>query len=86
MQALSDHHVYLEGSLLKPNMVTPGQVRLLLELQTKVREYITITEALTWMKALMTQVLEPPIRGLLRDCEIFANLWIAFVSSSTAKP
>ena len=34
MQALSDHHVYLEGSLLKPNMVTPGQVRLLLELQT----------------------------------------------------
>ena len=41
MQALSDHHVYLEGSLLKPNMVTPGQVRLLLELQTKVREYFT---------------------------------------------
>lgn len=24
-QALSDHHVYLEGTLLKPNMVTPGQ-------------------------------------------------------------
>merc|ERR1719150_1605786 len=24
-KALSDHHVYLEGSLLKPNMVTPGQ-------------------------------------------------------------
>ena len=23
-QALSDHHVYLEGTLLKPNMVTPG--------------------------------------------------------------
>lgn len=23
-KALSDHHVYLEGSLLKPNMVTPG--------------------------------------------------------------
>lgn len=21
---MSDHHVYLEGSLLKPNMVTPG--------------------------------------------------------------
>ena len=32
-QALSDHHVYLEGSLLKPNMVTPGQVTLLIELQ-----------------------------------------------------
>lgn len=25
LQALSDHHVYLEGTLLKPNMVTPGQ-------------------------------------------------------------
>lgn len=24
-QALADHHVYLEGTLLKPNMVTPGQ-------------------------------------------------------------
>lgn len=24
-KALADHHVYLEGSLLKPNMVTPGQ-------------------------------------------------------------
>jgi len=23
-KALSDHHVYLEGILLKPNMVTPG--------------------------------------------------------------
>lgn len=23
-KAMSDHHVYLEGSLLKPNMVTPG--------------------------------------------------------------
>ena len=23
-KALSDHHVYLEGTLLKPNMVTPG--------------------------------------------------------------
>ncbi|XP_060112794.1 fructose-bisphosphate aldolase A isoform X1 [Heteronotia binoei] len=23
-KALSDHHIYLEGSLLKPNMVTPG--------------------------------------------------------------
>lgn len=22
---MSDHHVYLEGTLLKPNMVTPGQ-------------------------------------------------------------
>lgn len=25
LQALADHHVYLEGTLLKPNMVTPGQ-------------------------------------------------------------
>jgi fructose-bisphosphate aldolase, class I len=25
MQALNDHHVFLEGTLLKPNMVTPGQ-------------------------------------------------------------
>ena len=24
-KALNDHHVYLEGTLLKPNMVTPGQ-------------------------------------------------------------
>lgn len=24
-KALSDHHVYLEGTLLKPNMVTAGQ-------------------------------------------------------------
>ncbi|XP_011139293.1 fructose-bisphosphate aldolase isoform X2 [Harpegnathos saltator] len=24
-KALADHHVYLEGTLLKPNMVTPGQ-------------------------------------------------------------
>jgi fructose-bisphosphate aldolase class I len=24
-KALSDHHVFLEGTLLKPNMVTPGQ-------------------------------------------------------------
>ena len=24
-KALSDHHIYLEGTLLKPNMVTPGQ-------------------------------------------------------------
>jgi fructose-bisphosphate aldolase class I len=24
-KALSDHHVYLEGTVLKPNMVTPGQ-------------------------------------------------------------
>ncbi|VEL17056.1 unnamed protein product, partial [Protopolystoma xenopodis] len=24
-KALSDHHVYLEGTLLKPNMVAPGQ-------------------------------------------------------------
>merc|ERR1711970_663414 len=24
-KALSDHHVYLEGTLLKPNMVTPGK-------------------------------------------------------------
>lgn len=24
-KALSDHNVYLEGTLLKPNMVTPGQ-------------------------------------------------------------
>uniref|UniRef100_A0A8C0DV85 Fructose-bisphosphate aldolase n=1 Tax=Balaenoptera musculus TaxID=9771 RepID=A0A8C0DV85_BALMU len=24
LKALSDHHVYLEGTLLKPNMVTPG--------------------------------------------------------------
>lgn len=24
-KALADHHVYLEGSLLKPNMVTPGE-------------------------------------------------------------
>ena len=24
-QALADHHVYLEGTLLKPNMVTAGQ-------------------------------------------------------------
>ena len=23
-KALNDHHVYLEGTLLKPNMVTPG--------------------------------------------------------------
>jgi fructose-bisphosphate aldolase class I len=23
-KALSDHHVYLEGTLLKPNMVSPG--------------------------------------------------------------
>lgn len=23
-KAMSDHHVYLEGTLLKPNMVTPG--------------------------------------------------------------
>ncbi|XP_015686689.1 fructose-bisphosphate aldolase C, partial [Protobothrops mucrosquamatus] len=23
-KALSDHHIYLEGTLLKPNMVTPG--------------------------------------------------------------
>lgn len=23
-KSLSDHHVYLEGTLLKPNMVTPG--------------------------------------------------------------
>uniref|UniRef100_A0A8B9R0D8 Fructose-bisphosphate aldolase n=1 Tax=Anas platyrhynchos TaxID=8839 RepID=A0A8B9R0D8_ANAPL len=26
-KALSDHHVYLEGTLLKPNMVTPGRAR-----------------------------------------------------------
>lgn len=25
-KALNDHHVYLEGTLLKPNMVTAGQV------------------------------------------------------------
>ena len=25
LQALADHHVYLEGTLLKPNMVTAGQ-------------------------------------------------------------
>lgn len=25
-KALSDHHVYLEGTLLKPNMVTSGQL------------------------------------------------------------
>lgn len=24
-QALADHNVFLEGTLLKPNMVTPGQ-------------------------------------------------------------
>lgn len=24
-KALADHHVFLEGTLLKPNMVTPGQ-------------------------------------------------------------
>ena len=24
-KALADHHVYLEGTLLKPNMVTAGQ-------------------------------------------------------------
>jgi fructose-bisphosphate aldolase class I len=24
-KALNDHHVYLEGTLLKPNMVTAGQ-------------------------------------------------------------
>ena len=24
-KALSDHHVYLEGTLLKPNIVTPGK-------------------------------------------------------------
>lgn len=24
-KALSDHHIFLEGTLLKPNMVTPGQ-------------------------------------------------------------
>jgi len=24
-KALHDHHIYLEGTLLKPNMVTPGQ-------------------------------------------------------------
>lgn len=24
-KALADHHIYLEGTLLKPNMVTPGQ-------------------------------------------------------------
>ncbi len=24
-KALNDHHVFLEGTLLKPNMVTPGQ-------------------------------------------------------------
>ena len=24
-KALNDHHVYLEGTLLKPNMFTPGQ-------------------------------------------------------------
>lgn len=23
-KSLSDHHIYLEGTLLKPNMVTPG--------------------------------------------------------------
>jgi fructose-bisphosphate aldolase class 1 len=27
-KALNDHHVFLEGTLLKPNMVTPGQVRI----------------------------------------------------------
>ncbi|KAL0197305.1 hypothetical protein M9458_005845, partial [Cirrhinus mrigala] len=27
-KALSDHHVYLEGTLLKPNMVTAGHSRL----------------------------------------------------------
>ncbi|GFR70272.1 fructose-bisphosphate aldolase [Elysia marginata] len=25
-KALADHHIYLEGTLLKPNMVTPGQL------------------------------------------------------------
>ena len=24
-KALADHHIFLEGTLLKPNMVTPGQ-------------------------------------------------------------
>ncbi len=24
-KALADHHVFLEGTLLKPNMVTPGK-------------------------------------------------------------
>lgn len=24
-KALNDHHVYLEGTLLKPSMVTPGK-------------------------------------------------------------
>lgn len=25
-KALNDHHVFLEGTLLKPNMVTPGKL------------------------------------------------------------
>ena len=40
--------MYLEGSLLKPNMVTPGQVTLLLELQkNEGSQRITITEITT---------------------------------------
>lgn len=30
-KALNDHHVFLEGTLLKPNMVTAGQVRCFFE-------------------------------------------------------
>lgn len=40
-KALIDHHVYLEGTLLKPNMVTPGNRRVILLLWNGHREFVS---------------------------------------------
>lgn len=45
-KALNDHHVYLEGTLLKPNMVTAGQVSLLHNYTFAIKSTRTIRQLL----------------------------------------
>ena len=53
-KALNDHHVYLEGTLLKPNMVTAGQ--------SCTKKYTSLENARATVQALQRTV-PPAVAG-----------------------
>ena len=57
------------------------QVRLTIELQKKVHAEKAPTSAFTFKELLRHYAKWEPSRGLLRNCEIFANLFEALVNS-----
>lgn len=64
-KALSDHHVYLEGTLLKPNMVTAGH--------SCSHKYSSQEIAMATVTALRRTV-PPAVPGELDAAHIFLNL------------